>query len=120
MSPPDDVGGDAPLRGTGALRRLVELAAEEHRLAAEGTGDGLAEVQDGLEAALADLPSSLGAEEREHLRHTFALRERTIELLRAARDEAAADVARLGQGRTAVRGYSPAGHGARPTVDATG
>ena len=105
---------------TEAISRLVELAAEEHLLAVQSTGEGLAEVQDGLEAALADLPPALGTAEREHLRHVLALRERTIELLRVARDEAAADVARLGSGRAAVRGYSPAGHGARPTVDAKG
>ena len=105
---------------TDALRRLVELADREHALAAARETEGLAEVQEGLQAAVAALPPTLAVEERVRLAETFALRQQTIELLRLARDDAAAEMAKLDQGRTAVRGYAPAGHGPRSTVDASG
>ena len=118
MIPSEDVTGDRPLRGTDALRRLVELADAEHRLAAQGLAEELTGVQDELTDALAELPRSLDPEQRSVLTETFALRQRTIELLRSARDQAAAEVAKLDHGRTAVRGYAPAGvTGTTPSVD---
>jgi len=105
---------------TDALRRLVELAAEEHRLAAAGEADGLAAVQDGLAAALAALPPELDRAQRERLASAYALRERTIELLRGARETAAAELSKLDHGRTAVRGYTPAGAAAdASSIDAS-
>ena len=94
---------------TDALRRLVELAETEHRLAADGPAEDLAGVQDGLAAAISELPEVLDGEQRARLAEAYALREQTIALLRAARDEAAAEVAKLDRGRAAVRGYTPAG-----------
>jgi hypothetical protein len=94
---------------TDALRRLVELANAEHRLVAAGEADELAAVQDDMAQALAELPDFLDADSRARLAEAYALRERTITLLRSARDEAAAEVAKLDQGRSAVRGYAPAG-----------
>ena len=105
---------------TDALQRLVELAAEEHRLAAAGEADGLAEVQDGMAAALAGLPRALDPGQRDRLASAYALRERTIELLRGARDGAAAELGKLDHGRTAMRGYTPAGMAGRgSSVDAS-
>lgn len=104
---------------TDALRRLVELAEEEHRLAAAGAAEELAAVQDGLGEALSALPEILTAEQRARLAEAYALREQTIALLRSARDRAAAEIAKLDHGRTAVRGYAPAGMaGGTPSVDA--
>lgn len=100
---------------TNALRRLVELADTEHRLAAQGAAEDLAEVQDELAVAIAELPQVLDADQRARLTETFALRHRTIELLRSARDEAAAEVAKLDHGRSAMRGYTPAGMDVRPS-----
>ena len=94
---------------TDALRRLVELANAEHRLVAAAEADELAAVQDGMAQALSELPDFLDADSRTRLAEAYALRERTITLLRAARDEAAAEVAKLDHGRSAVRGYAPAG-----------
>ena len=105
---------------TEALRRLVELAEAEHELVASGQAEAIAAVQDGLAEALAELPSFLDTESRARLAEAYALRERTIALLRAARDEAAAEVAKLDHGRSAVRGYAPAGMSAgTSTVDSS-
>jgi hypothetical protein len=118
MIPSEDVSGEFPLGGTDAIRRLIELAKAEHRLAAEGPVEDLADVQEGLADALASLPRFLDDESRTRLAEAYALRGRTIELLRVARDQAAADVAKLDHGRTAIRGYRPAGTtGATPSVD---
>ena len=100
-----------------ALRRLVELAQAEHRLAAEGPAEELATVQDDLGAALAALPPALAPEERTQLLHAYTLRERTLALLRASRDECAAELAKLGQGRTTVQAYVPAGTPPGRSVD---
>lgn len=100
-----------------ALRRLVELAQAEHRLAAEGPAEDLAAVQDDLSAAVAALPPGLTPEEREQLLAAFTLRERTMDLLRASRDECAAELQKLGQGRTTVQAYVPAGAGPGRSID---
>jgi len=101
-----------------ALRRLLALTQSEHLLAANGPAEDLAGVQDELAVALSELPPALDAGDHALLVQAFQLRERTIELLRAARDEAASEVAKLDHGRSAVRGYTPAGMGApTPSVD---
>ena len=102
---------------SGPLSRLVALAAEEHRLAAAGVSEGLAEVQEELGDALAALPTILDDVDRAALSDAFALRQQTIELLRMARDEAAAQVAKLDNGRAAMRGYAPAGVAPGRSVD---
>ena len=94
---------------TTALRRLVELAQAEHRLAAEGPAEDLAGVQDQLSAAVAALPAGLTPEERDALLAAYNLRERTMDLLRASRDECMTELQKLGQGRSTVQAYVPAG-----------
>ena len=102
---------------TAPLRRLVELAQTEHRLAAEGPAEDLAAVQDDLADALVALPHALDEDDRDHLLATFTLRERTLELLRASRDECATELSRLGQGRQTVRAYVPAGAASGRSID---
>ena len=102
-----------------ALRRLVELAQIEHRLAADGPAEDLAGVQDDLAAALDELPGDLDPDERADLYAAYTLRQRTLELLRASRDECATELQKLGQGRTTVQAYVPAGAGTSRSVDHT-
>ncbi len=92
-----------------SLVELSRLVAREHQLAAEGPAEELGPVQDALIATLAALPPQLDPSERALLQQAFTLRERTIAMLKASRDEAAAELQRLGQGRTTVRAYVPAG-----------
>jgi hypothetical protein len=99
------------------LARLIELAEAEHVCAAEVRADELAPVQEALAAELATLPQDLDEGEHAVLVAVHALREQTIELLRIARDDAAAQVAKLGHGRTAMRGYAPAGAEPGRSVD---
>jgi hypothetical protein len=105
--------------GPDPVLRLLELTEAEHRLAADRDTDGLAAVQDERFAALGMLPTSLDPTQREMLARAFALGEQTTELLRAARDEVAAELAKLGTGRAAMRGYTPAGSAPGPSFDAS-
>ena len=100
------------------MSSLLELVAREQRLAAEGPVEELAVVQEELAEVLGALPERLDPVQRETLTRAYAMREHTIALLRGARDHAASEVARLDHGRTAVRGYAPAGVQAGPSVDA--
>jgi hypothetical protein len=98
-------------------RRLLELSEAEQRIAASGDPEGLAAVQDEKATVFASLPAQLDAEQRNVLTRAYALQQRTIELLAVARDEVASELAKLDQGRAAMRGYTPAGIGDGRSVD---
>ncbi len=99
----------ASTEGRNLVSRLVELSEAEHALAATGSVEDLVAVQADLGDVIAALPETLDAGDRTLLVQVFGLREQTIQVLRQARDEAAAEIARLDHGRATVRAYVPAG-----------
>jgi hypothetical protein len=87
-------------------QRLIALAEEELGLLAAGRVDELADLHDRRDATLAALPARLDDTDREALGQARALQEQITVLLRKAVAQAAADLARLDRGQTAVRGYA--------------
>jgi hypothetical protein len=105
---------------TDPAQRLLEIAEAEHRLATERRADELAALQADRDRALAALPAVLSAVQEDALRRAVALQQLTTGVLRAARDELAAELGRLSHGRTSLRAYAPAGYATAASVDATG
>jgi hypothetical protein len=100
----DSLGANAS-RSSGA-HNLIALAEEELGLLAAGRVDELADLHDRRDAALAALPAQLGEADRATLAHARMLQEQVTVLLQKAVAQAAADLARLDRGQTAIRGYA--------------
>ena len=87
-------------------RALVALAEEELGLLAAGRIDELSDLYDRREAVLAGLPAQLDETDRAALGQAYALQQQVNVLLKQAVDQAAAELAKLNRGQTAVRGYA--------------
>ena len=105
---------------TDPAQRLLELAEAEHDLASQRRSEELAALQDERDRAIAALPDCLSPLQERLLRRAVAVQQLTTGVLRAMRDEIAADLRRLDHGRTSLRGYAPAGVVDGRAVDATG
>lgn len=99
---------------------LLELAWAERRLAAEGRVDALAALQSERDRLIAALPARPAPHQVPKLRQALAVQDEVAGLLRTTRDAVAAELARVDQGRTTLRGYAPAGVGTAPVFDANG
>ncbi|HEV3001111.1 MAG TPA: hypothetical protein VGW75_10275 [Solirubrobacteraceae bacterium] len=105
---------------TDPAEALLELARAERRLAAEGHAGELAALHAERDRLLAALPAEPTVRQAEALRLALAIQVETAELLRAARDAVAAELARVDHGRETLRGYAPAGLEPARTFDAAG
>jgi hypothetical protein len=88
------------------IRALVALAEEELGLLAAGRVEELSDLHDRREAVLAGLPAQLDEADRAALGQAHALQQQVNALLKQALAQAAADLAKLDRGQTAVRGYA--------------
>jgi hypothetical protein len=86
---------------------LADLAERELELVTAGALDGLAAVHAEREAVVADLPPRPPAEARAALERAAVAQARVTTALELRKRELAAELGRLGRGRTAVRGYTP-------------
>ena len=98
--------------------RLLEIAEAEHRLATERRAEDLAPLQTERDRMIAALPPLLSPAQEDALRRAIALQQLTTAVLRAARDEIAAELQHLAKGRSTMRAYAPAGYGSAASVDA--
>lgn len=95
--------------GARAARAVAEIAREEHELVDAGRVDDLDELHDRRTAAMAQLPAELSDEARASLREALELQASISEALQIAVALTGAELGRVAQGRTAMRGYAPAG-----------
>ena len=100
-------------------RRLLELAARENELVADGLLEEAERVIEERERLVASLPPVPPPEARASLERAAALQAQTTGALEAARAGVIEELRRLGTGRTTVRGYAP-GAGAAASVDLAG
>lgn len=100
-------------------RRIVALAEEERELVHAGRAEDLGHLHDRRAAAMAELPERLSDEARTALRHALALQQQISVALRDALAATGAELGRVAHGRTAARGYAPAGVDPRRTLDRT-
>lgn len=102
---------------------LVAIFREELALVTDGRWDDLAELNARREQLLAALPPSAPPEAQEQLREALRLQGLSATALREGLAETAAELRKLGTGRTAVAGYA-AGTGmaarARPSFNGVG
>ena len=105
---------------TDPAEALLELAWAERRVAAEGRLDELADLHAERDRLLAALPARPAPHQVPALQRALAVQGEVADLLRAARDAVATELARVDQGRTTLRGYAAAGVDAGPTFDAAG
>ena len=102
---------------TDPAEALLELAWTERRVAAEGRLDELSALHAERDRLLAALPPRPAPDQVPTLQRALAVQGESAELLRATRDAVAAELARVDQGRTTLRGYAAAGADEVPTVD---
>jgi len=116
------MGTDRPERvdGAGAVAaELLELAELELALVTAGRGDDLADVHDRRDAAAARLPEELPADALATLRLALGVQRQAVVALAAALDDRGRELAAVDRGRTAARGYVPAGRDPRRVLDRT-
>jgi hypothetical protein len=102
---------------TDPVQALLELAWAERRLAAEGRVDELAANHAERDRLLAALPARPAPDQVATLQRALAVQGEIAQLLTATRDAVAAELARVDQGRTTLRGYAAAGADAAPSFD---
>ena len=102
---------------TDPAEALLELAWAERRVAAEGRLDELPELHAERDRLLAELPARPAAAQVPTLQRALAVQGEAADLLRTLRDAVAAELARVDQGRTTLRGYAAAGAEAAPSFD---
>jgi hypothetical protein len=102
-----------------AALRVLALAEEEHALVRDDRVDELDGLHVRRAAAMAALPESLSEEARGALRHALALQRQITETLREALALTGGELNQVARGRTAARGYAPAGLDPRRTLDRT-
>ena len=95
----------------GPYERLLALAERERVLVHEGRADELEELLAARAALVAELPARPPREAAELLREALAVQEETSARLEDGLRSVRAELGRLGRGRGAVRGYTPAGTG---------
>jgi hypothetical protein len=101
------------------VAELLAVAELELELVTAGRGDELAEVHDRRDAAIAQLPAELPAAEQDTLRLALGIQRQAAVALAGALAEHGRELAAVGRGRTAARGYTPAGLDPRRVLDRT-
>jgi hypothetical protein len=86
---------------------LAEIAQRELDLVTAGTMEPLPALRSKRDALLASLPPVPPADARPALERTVELQASVTAALQKRRDEIGAELRRLTQGRTAMRGYAP-------------
>lgn len=100
-----------------AAETLVALAELERQLVHEGRLDELEALHERRAAAMARLPDELPDEARAALTHALAVQRQVSDALREALAGTRAELGQVVHGRTAARGYAPAGLDPRRTLD---
>ncbi|WP_259313398.1 hypothetical protein [Capillimicrobium parvum] len=98
---------------------LLHLAELELELVTAGRGDELSDVHDRRDAAIAQLPDELAAPAQATLRLALGIQREAAVALAAALADHGREVAAAARGRTAARGYTPAGLDRRRVLDRT-
>lgn len=96
---------------------ILALAEEERQLVHEGRADDLPALHDRRDAAMARLPAELSPDARAALAHALALQRQITTSLAAALTATRTELGQIAHGRTAARGYTPAGLDPRRTLD---
>ena len=99
---------------------LLELAWAERRVAAEGRVEELAALHAERDRLMAALPARPEPHQVPKLQRVLAIQAEVADLLRSARDAVAAELQRVDQGRTTLRGYAAGGAEAQPVYDVSG
>jgi Flagellar protein FliT len=102
---------------TDPAEALLELAWAERRSAAEGRIDELPALHAERDRLLAVLPLRPEPHQVTTLQRVLAVQREVADLLRAARDAVATELARVDQGRATLRGYAAAGADDAPSFD---
>lgn len=110
------MGPDRPERLTADLVALAEL---ELALVGAGRPDELAAIHDRRDTVIAQLPEELPAPAQDALRLALGLQRQAAVALAAALAEGGRELAAVGRGRAAARGYAPAGLDPRRILDRT-
>ena len=97
---------------TDPVRAIADLAEEELGLVATGRFSELAALHERRDAALAALPATPSAAEREVLARAHQVQVQVAALLERALAETSAEVSRVDRGQAAIRGYARALKGA--------
>jgi hypothetical protein len=103
--------------GTEAARRVLALAHAEQALVAAGAAEELDELHQRRRQAMAQLPARLAPQARAALQEALGVQQGITASLGTAVAAAADELGRVGHGRTAMRGYTPAGLDARRVLD---
>lgn len=110
------MGADRAERVAAELLALAELELE---LVTAGRATDLADLHDRRDAALAQLPGELAPGTRDTLRLALGVQRQAAVTLAGALAEGGRELASLDRGRTAARGYTPAGLDPRRVLDRT-
>lgn len=103
--------------GSAVAQEILSLAQEERELVHSGRAEDLDALHERRAAAMAQLPADLSEPARGALSHALALQEQISVALRDALGEIGAELGQVARGRTAARGYAPAGLDPRRTLD---
>ena len=103
--------------GTAVAQEILALAHEEHELIHSGRAEDLDALHERRAAAMKRLPAELSEPARGALSHALALQQQISAALRDALAEVGAELGQVARGRTAARGYAPAGLDPRRTLD---
>jgi hypothetical protein len=99
---------------------LADLAERELELVNGGAIEELPRIHDERDAVLASLPQHPPESARDALQRASIVQARVTVALEMRRNELAAELSRLGQGRVMLRGYRPPGHLRTDGIDRTG
>lgn len=105
---------------TTAYDMLADLAERELELVAAGAIGELPQIHDERDALLATLPTQPPVSARDALERAAVVQARVTIALEMRRNELAADLSRLGQGRIMLRGYRPPVGPSPSGIDQTG
>jgi hypothetical protein len=103
--------------GASVARTLLALAREELDLIETGRLDDLAAIGERRDAAVAQLPRRLSPAARVLLTEAVDAQRQVAAALQFGMARMRDELGRIGQGRTAMAGYAPAGLDARPVLD---
>lgn len=98
---------------------LLQLAALELELVGAGRGHELADLHDRRDAAIARLPEELPGDTVATLRLALGVQRQAAVALAGALAEHGRELNAVDRGRTAARGYTPAGLDPRRVLDRT-
>ncbi|MEA2428784.1 MAG: hypothetical protein QOF37_2412 [Thermoleophilaceae bacterium] len=105
---------------TTAYDMLADLAEQELELVTAGAIDELQPLHSHRDTLIATLPPRPPAEARGALERAAVVQARVTAALEMHRRDLTTELARLGQGRTMIRGYMPPAKPQRGRVDRSG